>query len=148
MGTSDVQDEQVNAKKAVAQCTIPELINHIRFVCPYHMMCHMTINKDISFTSGINLETAARISELIVERTLDELDSCSIKLVLTSNLAFCSLVSSMPICLYFYFVLYLLLFLHIFSAAAAREVLGLSLQECVEEVLFPVQGPAVTKSQG
>ena len=52
--------EYVDAKKAVAHKAAPEIINHI---------------------SGINLDIAADISELIVEQTLDKLEKCNAKLV-------------------------------------------------------------------
>ena len=85
MGTGELENELVDTKKAVIQSTIPELINHIRYACSRRLTYHVTIGKLAFFTSGINLETAATISELIVDRTLDELDSCTIKLVLAHH---------------------------------------------------------------
>ena len=89
--------------------------------------------------SGINLETAATISELIVDRTLDELDSCTIKLVLTDWCLGNPLSSPcLPACS--------LLFRSCFAlvdclGAPARKIQSLSFQEGAE-ILFPDQGPA------
>ncbi len=52
--------EFVEAKKAVVRKAAPEVINHI---------------------SAANIDTAAAISELIVEQTLERLDRCNAKLV-------------------------------------------------------------------
>ena len=50
----------MDAKKSVAHKSAPEIINHI---------------------SGINLDVAADISELIVEQTLMKLEKCNARLV-------------------------------------------------------------------
>ncbi len=52
--------DYVEAKKAVMRKSAPEIINHI---------------------SSANIDTAASISELIVEQTLEQLDRCAAKLV-------------------------------------------------------------------
>jgi hypothetical protein len=56
IGSRELQNELSETKKAVTKKTSPEIINHI---------------------SAVNLEAAAVISELIVDRTLDELEGCT-----------------------------------------------------------------------
>lgn len=60
MVVGEMSSEYMDAKKSVAHKSAPEIINHI---------------------SGINLDVAADISELIVEQTLMKLEKCNARLV-------------------------------------------------------------------
>ena len=78
VGTRSTTDELEKAKKAVVLKTAPELIGHIRLFYRLLFLFYPSFPY-----SGLNLDTAALISELIVDRTLDELEACSVQLVRT-----------------------------------------------------------------